>query len=291
MYILLKILSQLPLGILRLIARFIAFIVILTPNVNIRRTIQVNLSLAYPKLNQQQLEHLEKLSVYNQCLTAVESIKIWGMPSDYSLKQIRTISGLEHLTNALQNPNGIIAVVPHFGNWELMNAWLNQYVSPVIMYKPSKDAGLDRFMLEARQRLNATLVPTDETGVRAIFRVLKKGGFTAILPDHVPEQSGGIYSNFMGQNVLTTTLVSKLAQKTQCSVLGLSCIRRADGNGFDIFCDTLDHQILNRDLQVSVDALNSEIEHMIARAPEQYMWGYKRFKDLSSKEDLYKKVN
>lgn len=52
-------------------------------------------------------------------------------------------------------------------------------------------------MLEARQRLNATLVPTDETGVRALFKHLKRGGFAAILPDHVPKESGGIYSPFM----------------------------------------------------------------------------------------------
>lgn len=270
-------------------ARFIALLLMLMPNANIRRTIQVNLTVAYPQLDRQQLNALEKSSIYNQCLTAVESVKSWGMPPEYSLKQIHTISGLDILTAALKNPNGVIAVVPHFGNWELMNAWLNQYTSPVIMYKPSKDLGVERFMLEARQRLNATLVPTDETGVRAIFKALKKGGFTAILPDHVPEQSGGIYSNFMGQNVLTTTLVSKLAQKTQCTVLGLSCMRRADGNGFDIICDLLDSKILSRDLQLSVDTLNIEIERIIARAPEQYMWGYKRFKELANQQDIYKK--
>lgn len=289
MYIFLKILAQLPLPILHYLARWVALMILLMPQAGMRWVVRVNLLLAYPQLNSRQLEQLERASIFSQCLTAAESIKSWGMPTEYSVAQIRSISGKEILLEALNNPNGVIAVVPHFGTWELMNAWLNQYTSPVIMYKPSKNTGLDRFMLEARQRLNATLVPTDETGVRAIFRALKKGGFTAILPDHVPDQSGGIYAPLFGHSVLTTTLVSRLAQKTRCTVLGLSCIRRKDLSGFDMICEPLDHQILSQDLQLSVNTLNTEIERMIARAPEQYMWGYKRFKQMHNLTEVYKK--
>lgn len=289
MYFLLKALAHLPLATLHYLARWIALLIILMPRTGMRWVVRVNLILAYPQLTPQQREKLERANIYSQCLTAAESIKSWGMPTDYSLAQIRSISGTDTLIKALKNPNGVIAVVPHFGTWELMNAWLNQYASPVIMYKPSKDAGVDRFMLEARQRLNATLVPTNDAGVRAIFKALKKGGFTAILPDHVPDQSGGIYAPFFGHTVLTTTLVSKLAQKTQCCVLGLSCIRRQDLSGFDIICELLDSRILDQDLQISVNTLNTEIERMIARAPEQYMWGYKRFKQMQPRSEVYKK--
>lgn len=288
MYFLLKILARLPLSILHYIARWIALLLIVMPHTGMRRIVRINLALTYPQLSQQQRFALERASIYSQCLTAAESIKSWGMPTAYSLAQIRSITGTDILLEALKNPNGVIAVVPHFGTWELMNAWLNQYASPVIMYKPSKDAGVDRFMLEARQRLNATLVPTNDSGVRAIFKALKKGGFTAILPDHVPDHSGGIYAPFFGHCVLTTTLVSKLAQKTQCSVLGLSCIRRPD-TGFDIICELIDYRIMDQDLQLSVRTLNSEIERMISRAPEQYMWGYKRFKQMQNLVNVYKK--
>lgn len=289
MYFLLKLISALPLSSLRYLASGVASLIMLMPNVGMRLVVRVNLGIAYPALNPVERQQLEKASVYSQCLTAAESVKSWGMPTDYSLAQILSVTGTEVLVKALKNPKGVIAVVPHFGTWELMNAWLNQYASPVIMYKPSKDAGVDRFMLEARQRLNATLVPTDESGVRAIFKALKKGGFTAILPDHVPEQSGGIYAPFYGQEVLTTTLVSRLAQKTQCTVLALSCIRRSDLSGFDIICEQIDPAISTADLQQSVSVLNHAIEGMIARAPEQYMWGYKRFKQIQPPFDHYKK--
>ncbi len=44
----------------------------------------------------------------------------------------------------------------------------NQYGTPTIMYKPMKDSGFNAFALHARQRLNATLVPTDANGCKSL---------------------------------------------------------------------------------------------------------------------------
>jgi len=279
MYALLKNLSKLPLRFIQNLAKSVGSLLYIT-NSSIRRTTEINLGIAYPELSASERTRLAKQSVQSQCMTYAESVKIWGSEPEFALKQIRNIHHPEIFTDALKNPNGTLAVVPHFGTWELLNAWVNQHTSPVIMYKPSKNPDVDRFMLEARQRLNATLVPTDETGVRALFKHLKQGGFAAILPDHVPKESGGIYSPFYGQNALSSTLLSKLATKTQCSVIGLSCLRHDDLNGFDIHVTELSIDILSKDLQLSVNTLNKEMERMINIAPEQYLWGYKRFKKV-----------
>lgn len=287
MYLFLKIFSKLPLAAIQSIAKLIGMLLFAIKS-SAREVTEINLSTAYPDLTQQQREVLTKESLKNQCMTYAESIKIWGSAPEFALQQIKQIHHEALFIEALKNPNGTLAVVTHFGAWELLNAWLNQYTQPLIMYKPSKYKDLDRFMLEARQRLNATLVPTDETGVRAIFKHLKQGGFTVILPDHVPKKSGGIYSYFYGQNALSSTLVSKLAAKTQCSVVGLSCLRRTDLSGFDIQVTALSEDIKSKDLQLSVDTLNKEMERMINVAPEQYLWGYKRFRKLVNGKNLYK---
>lgn len=270
--------AKLPLALLRIFARSIAGIIMLFPHTGMRWTTRVNLMLTFPELEQSARLSLERQSITNQCLTVMESIKCWGMPPQYSIDQIKDVVGLDILQTALADPKGMIAVVPHFGTWEMMNAWLNQFGSPTIMYKPSDNAGMDKFMLDARQRLHATLVPTDEVGVRAIFKTLKKGGFTIILPDHVPELSGGIQAPFFGHDVLTTTLVSKLAQKTKCSVIALSCVRNEGNNGFTVVCESMPDTIRDEDLKTSVTTLNQTIETMIRRAPEQYVWGYRRFR-------------
>ncbi|OUY09619.1 lipid A biosynthesis acyltransferase [Acinetobacter indicus] len=286
MYSLLKNFSKLPLRLIQVTARSVGWLLYVS-NSSVRRVTEINLKSAYPELSEAERDQLTKRSLKSQCMTYAESVKIWGSAPEFALVQIKVVHGEDIFLDALQNPNGTLAVVPHFGTWELMNAWVNLHTAPVIMYKPSKNPDVDRFMLEARQRLNATLVPTDETGVRALFKHLKQGGFAAILPDHVPKESGGIYSPFFGQNALSSTLLSKLAAKTQCSVIGLSCLRREDLSGFELYVQTLSAEINAKDLQLSVDTLNKEMERMINVAPEQYLWGYKRFRKIEGNKNLY----
>ncbi len=169
-----------------------------------------------------------------------------------------------------------------------MNAWVHQYGTPTIMYKPSKNPALNQFVLDARQQLNGTLVPTDANGVKALFKTLKQGGFSVILPDHVPHPSGGVVVPFFGIDCLTSTLASKMAQKTGCKLVGLSCFRRADEKGFDVYCDDLDDpNLYSPDIHIATTALNQAIEQMINRLPEEYMWGYKRFKGAPNLPNFY----
>lgn len=291
MYILLKLIALLPLSFLQLLASLISLL-LNSFNSSLKRITSINLKLAYPDLTTEAHAELVQKSVHSQCLTYIEFIKCWGMSPSYSLSLLKDIQGEHFFTEALANKKGVIIVVPHFGCWELLNAWLNVHASPVIMYKPNKIKGVDRYVLEARQKFNATLVPTDETGIRAIFKHLKQGGLTVILPDHVPKISGGIYSDFYGQNALSSTLVSKLASKTQCNVLGLSCIRdHKNPQHFSVMCQPLSDHILSKDLQLSVNTLNLEMQTMIDVAPEQYIWSYKRFRKTSNQLNVYKKTN
>lgn len=279
MFLILKILSKLPLRFIQFFSENIGKILYIS-NSSAKKTTRSNINLVYPHLSEKEKEALVESSLKSQCMTYAESIKIWGSSTKFAINQIKNVHGLEIFLNALKNPNGTLAAVPHFGTWELMNAWVCQYTPAVIMYKPDKNESLNKFVLESRQRLNATLVPTNESGVRILFKHLKTGGFSAILPDHVPKESGGIYSPFFGQNALTSTLFSKLAAKTQCSIIGMYCLRRNNLDGFDIYITDLSKEVLSKDIQVSTNTLNNEIEQIINYAPEQYLWGYKRFRNI-----------
>ena len=270
-----------PLSVLQMLARFVAWVILRLPNASIMRTVRINMALIAPSLSERQKQALTKDIIYHQCLTSIESIKSWAMPPQWSIAQIRDVHNKEYLLEGLANPNGMLAIVPHLGTWEMMNAWLNQFGAPTIMYKPVKGKLTNDFVLQGRSRLNATLVPTDGSGVKAVFKTLKQGGFSIVLPDHVPEPSGGVIVPFFGIETLTSTLASKLASKTQCALVGLSCIRRDDGQGFDIYCYKLDDPALyDRDAKTAAHALNLAMQHMIEDKCSHYTWGYRRFKHI-----------
>ena len=277
-----------PLSVLQMLARFVAWIILRMPSASIMRTVKINMALIAPTLSDLQKQALTKEIIYHQCLTSIESIKSWAMPPDWSIAQIRDVHNKDILLDGLASPNGMLAIVPHLGTWEMMNAWLNQFGSPTIMYKPVKSMMTNDFILQGRARLNATLVPTDGSGVKAIFKTLKQGGFSIVLPDHVPDPSGGVVVPFFGIETLTSTLASKLASKTKCALVGLSCIRRDDGRGFDIYCYKLDDPALyNRNAETAAYALNLAMQRMIEDNCSHYMWGYRRFKLIPTINNPY----
>ena len=278
-----------PLSVLQMLARFVAWVILRLPNASIMRTVRINMALIAPSLSERQKQALTKDIIYHQCLTSIESIKSWAMTPEWSIAQIRDVHNKEYLLEGLANPNGMLAIVPHLGTWEMMNAWLNQFGAPTIMYKPVKGELTNDFVLQGRSRLNATLVPTDGSGVKAVFKTLKQGGFSIVLPDHVPEPSGGVIVPFFGIETLTSTLASKLASKTQCALVGLSCIRRDDGQGFDIYCYKLDDPALyDRDAKTAAHALNLAMQHMIEDKCSHYTWGYRRFKHIPELDNPYR---
>ena len=277
-----------PLSVLQMLARFVAWIILRMPSASIMRTVKINMALIAPTLSVLQKQALTKEIIYHQCLTSIESIKSWAMPPDWSIAQIRDVHNKDILLDGLASPNGMLAIVPHLGTWEMMNAWLNQFGSPTIMYKPVKSMMTNDFILQGRARLNATLVPTDGSGVKAIFKTLKQGGFSIVLPDHVPDPSGGVVVPFFGIETLTSTLASKLASKTKCALVGLSCIRRDDGRGFDIYCYKLDDPALyNHNAETAAYALNLAMQRMIEDNCSHYMWGYRRFKLIPTINNPY----
>lgn len=280
--------AYVPLSVLRILARFVAWIILLLPSVRVNRTVSCNLKLAYPDLDKKTHQALYQKIIVHQCLTSVESVKSWAMPPDWSIRQIHTVHHQDILTKGLNHPNGMLAIIPHLGTWEMMNAWLNQFGAPTIMYKPVKGEITNDFVLKGRQRLHAKLVPTDGAGVKAMFKTLKAGGFSIILPDHVPEPSGGVVVPFFGIPTLSSTLAVKLASKTHCALVGLSCIRRQDGQGFDVFCyDFNDLNLYDKDSYVAATALNNAMQTIINQHKEHYMWGYRRFKHVPDVDGIY----
>ncbi len=249
--------------------------------------IRRNLKLCFPEQNERWLNDTTRQNLIHTAQTGLEFMKTWGSPPEYSIGQMQEFVREELFLKAIHSPKGCLVIVPHFGNWEFMNAWVSQQSHPVIMYKPSKNKSMDIFVREARSRLNATLVPTDEKGVKALLKTLKTGGVSIILPDHVPHDNGGIFAPFFNISVWSGILTSRLIQKTQCDVVMLSCTRLAGTQGFKVVADPVDADVYSADLHTSVSALNRSVEQLIRRDPTQYQWTYKRFKKCETLKNVY----
>ncbi|TCB61020.1 lysophospholipid acyltransferase family protein [Acinetobacter terrae] len=284
-YRLLKFVSRQPIQISRFIARALAGLVNLLQLSKTSDTIRLNLQIALPELTSEQHEQIIQHAIRNELTSYFEFFSIWGASNKKNIARIDSITGEKLLQDALKAPEGLVLIVPHFGTWEIMNAYLAQFTQMTILYKPVKNEAANQFVRAARSREQANLVPTDESGVRQIFKALKQGGTTVILPDHTPNVGGEMIPYF-GVPLATSNLSAKLIQKTKAKTLFLYALRN-DNHGFDMHIEPIDERIYQGNANEGTGVILEAIENLIRRYPEHYHWSYKRFKANPELENIY----
>jgi KDO2-lipid IV(A) lauroyltransferase len=284
-YRLLKFVSRQPIQISRFIARALAGLVNLLQLSKTSDTIRLNLQIALPELTSEQHEQIIQHAIRNELTSYFEFFSIWGASNKKNISRIDSITGEKLLQDALKAPEGLVLIVPHFGTWEIMNAYLAQFTQMTILYKPVKNEAANQFVRAARSREQANLVPTDESGVRQIFKALKQGGTTVILPDHTPNVGGEMIPYF-GVPLATSNLSAKLIQKTKAKTLFLYALRN-DNHGFDMHIEPIDDCIYQGNANEGTGVILEAIENLIRRYPEHYHWSYKRFKANPELENIY----
>jgi KDO2-lipid IV(A) lauroyltransferase len=211
-------------------------------------------------------------------ITSIELLKVWGTPWDSLESSVVNVYGHELVEGAVAANKGVLLIAPHLGNWEALGYYIAKTIqAPTILYKPPKRPELESIIVAARSKLGTKIVPTNARGVMAIYKSLRKGGLTAILPDQEPDDdNSGLFADFFGQPAFTMKLIHSLGNKSGSKLL-MTVALRVEG-GFDIHFIEPDADMYSSDEVIAVAALNRSVEAAVMMAPAQYQWDYKRFK-------------
>ncbi|MEI8326062.1 MAG: lysophospholipid acyltransferase family protein [Betaproteobacteria bacterium] len=186
------------------------------------------------------------------------------------------------IERALQRGRGIVFLTPHLGCFEATGqAVVQRYgerMGPLtVLYRPARSARLSRLMQGARERPGLHFVPTNLAGVRLMIKALRQGHAVGLLPDQVPPQGLGRWVPFFGRDAYTMTLGARLAQQTGATVLLAWGERLSWGRGYTLHFREMG-QPLAQQQDAAVLQINQEMEHLIRQCPQQYLWGYARYK-------------
>jgi len=252
----------------------------LLPN-RTRHVTRTNIQLCFPEMNTQTQNKLVKTSLIETGKTLTEASPMWIWPKGKLLNTIKNVHGEELITSAMKNNKGVILALPHLGNWELLGLYVSNKYPTTSMYQKPKMQQLDAIVKHGRERLGAKLVPADNQGVKAMLKALKNNECVCILPDQEPTTGTGIFTPFFDLQAYSMTLVSRLAKKTNAEVIIAYTKRLTNGQGYEIIFTALnemEEKLKLDSIDDSVLYLNKEMEKTIRAVPEQYQWGYKRFR-------------
>ncbi len=242
------------------------------------RVTRRNLELTYPQLAPAERARLHREVLRTTARQALETLYLWTHdPATNLSRHLRERHGEPLYDAALASGKGVIVVAPHYGNWELLNQWLASRGPIAIVYAPPENPVGDEFLQLVRGGNNVRQVRAEGPAVRQLFKVLKDGGATGILPDQQPKNGDGVFVPFFGIQALTMTLVNRLAERTGATVLHAWCERTGPDLSFALHVEPASPQIADPDPLVAASALNAGIEAIARRDPTQYQWTYKRF--------------
>jgi len=250
-----------------------------TETASITRT---NIAHCFPDLDAQSREQLARGSLRQTATFAMEAGMLWHWSLPRCENTFLRVDGAELLEEGRRAGRGVLVLVPHFGNWEVLALYLGRY-GYTCLYDPPRLQALEEPIVRSRSRTGGRLLPIGVAGIKAVLKALRAGELVALLPDQVPDRFSGVYAPFFGKPALTMTLVQRLMRQTGASAV-LGSATRADG-GFVLCFKPAEPGIDAEDPVAAATALNRMTEQLVHTAPEQYQWEYKRFKRQPSEAD------
>jgi len=245
------------------------------------RFTQANVDLCFPQYSESERDALCRESLTHMSLLFFEVAHLRYIDEQALLGRIREVVGKDEMDAAVAEQRGVLLLVPHFGCWEYLSVFLGVNYGFAALYERPKVAGIEPVILAIRERFGSRLFATDTGGMRGLFKALKGGAVSIILPDQVPDEGGGVHVDFFAQPALTMTLVHRIIDKLNPNVL-LCSVRRTslddnDPYGFQVVFEPL-RDLPTADATECMARINAIIEAEVMHDPPQYQWEYKRFK-------------
>ena len=215
---------------------------------------------------------------------------LWLRPMGEPLRPAPQWRGAERIDAALDAGRGLVLLSPHIGAFELVaQAYAERFGARqpmTALYRPARKAWLRELEETARHRPGLLTAPASLAGVRQMIRALRQGQTVGMLPDQVPPEGMGVWAPFFGTPAYTMTLAARLIQQTGAVPLLLLAERLPRGRGYVVSVHALPEPLPEPGAHADeaahqlacATAINRAMEHAIGLMPEQYLWGYDRYK-------------
>jgi KDO2-lipid IV(A) lauroyltransferase len=272
---LLRLWARLPLAWVRAFGWCIGSLADLLP-LRPRRITELNVTHCLADLDARAQRRVIRQSLIETARTYAEFGAMWEWPPERLQALELGVENEALLQDGMAAGRGLILLVPHIGNWELMLHYLTRHHPTTVLFRPPRIAELDGYLRETRKRSGATVAPATPQGLRSLLRGLGSGGLVGILPDQEPLKENGVWAPFFGYPALTMTLVAALLRRYEAGlVFGYA---RRERHGFRLCFRPAPDGMDDADDVRAATALNRGVETCVRECAEQYLWSYKRFR-------------
>jgi KDO2-lipid IV(A) lauroyltransferase len=239
-----------------------------------------NLRCAFPEKDMEELIRIAKGVYRNLAITAAEFFDLPSITKE-NLHEWVELEGLEHFEAGIAQGKGLLTIIAHFGNWELMPVTGPLFLkSSYIVYRPLDSPVLDNIVEHVRTINGNVMVPKGGSGKR-IMTLLKENQCIGILSDQNVSAREGVFVDFFGRPACTGAGLAVLALRSGAPVLPMFMARQKSGKYKFILkplveiSRTGDYEA---DLLENTQRFTKVVEDIVREYPDQWFWIHQRWK-------------
>jgi KDO2-lipid IV(A) lauroyltransferase len=238
-----------------------------------------NLELAFPEKTEQEIETLTTENFKNTGLALIETAIAWFWP-DWRFRRLIISHDTSQLESLEEQGKGVLLCCVHALNLEITARAFTVVGKPGYgIYRPHNNPAYNFIQHWGRTRTGNQLI--DRKDLKGMIRVLRRGNRLWYLPDQDYGRRKSVFVPFFAvKDACTTTGTSILAYTSKSAMVTGSSFRNAQGKYELIVSEDIQPDYPQKDEKAAAAFMNKQMEQVILRAPEQWMWLHKRFKTM-----------
>jgi phosphatidylinositol dimannoside acyltransferase len=203
----------------------------------------------------------------------VESFRLPSLPSRV-IDAGFTSEGMHSINDAIKAGTGAILALPHLGGWEWAGRWLiEQGERMTVVVEPLEPPELFEWFRDLRQTLGMTVVPLGPNVAGTVLKALSENQVVCLLCDRDIDRTG-IPVTFFGEETTLPAGPAMLGIRSGAPILPVAVYFTPRYNGHHAVIrapvPAARTGKLRDDVSRVTQALASELEYLIRRAPEQW---------------------
>ena len=252
---------------------------ILGPLFRSKKIIEKNLKICFKKIDQKEIKRISLGMWDNIGRTFSEYVFLKNFQKNHN--NLIKLSGTGYLDEIKNSNKPVVFVSGHFSNFELLGTKLNQYgIRFCAIYRPLNNIFLNPIMEYLRLKyVCPIMIKKGRSNIRELLNNIKSGYSVIIIADQ--RTSEGKKIEFFNYPALTTTIPAQISLKYNCKIVPLR-MERLSYNNFEMTVykpfeykktDNYEKDSYNLTLEI-----NKQLEKMILKKPEQWLWSHNRWK-------------
>lgn len=189
------------------------------------------------------------------------------------------IKGKEYMDRALAQGKGVINVVGHLGNWELINPIYRVFGYPLTAVAYPQNNRLTNEVINQYRTSSGAVIVTNEEPYKNLVEILRRGGLLSLVAD---QDAGGhgIFVDFLGKQASTVKGPAILSLRTSAPII-ITCLVR-NGAGYQMIMSNPLELVRTgnwkEDVLVNTRLWCKVLEDYIYQYPDQWFWLHRRWK-------------